>query len=226
MSVHCGQGNSGRFWVDQLALAYPPEPLNWVRSSRPQVCISLLFRSVEPNVTGSCVVLTTPCTKTSADVMGSTAHRCEFSRVSRNLSRNVFPSTHACCASRCVSMVEHYTSSLLTRPPSVLTPWTRMPLGLSLICICLVSPVALRSSALTPMQQLDPLCVTALVLSHLSRNLTTACFSVPCCPPIIWLRLPMLSTGVLSEEDHQCHRRPCARFLRASTLVGICRSAF
>ena len=24
-SVHCGQSNSGRFWVDQLALASPPD---------------------------------------------------------------------------------------------------------------------------------------------------------------------------------------------------------
>ena len=52
-------------------------------------------------------------------------------------------------------------------------PWSRMPFGLRLICIfCLVCPVAPRSSALTPMQQLDPLFVTALVLSPLKRHVS------------------------------------------------------
>ena len=46
----------------QVPLASPPETLKWMRFSRPQVCTSLLFRSVEPQVTGSCVVLAAPCT--------------------------------------------------------------------------------------------------------------------------------------------------------------------
>ena len=89
-SVHCGQGKSSMFWVDQLALAYPPEPLNWMRFSRPQVCTSLLSRSDEPKVTGSCVILTT-IYKPVPTSTGSTARRCGFPTFSRNLSRNVFP---------------------------------------------------------------------------------------------------------------------------------------
>ena len=131
-ATQAGSGSINSRW------RFPPEPLNWMRSSRPQVCTSLLFKSVESKVTGSCVVLTTPCTKPVPTPTGSTARRHGFPTISRNLSRNLFPSTHAYCTSRCASTAEPCTSSLLTRPLSVLTLWTRMPFGLSLICICLV----------------------------------------------------------------------------------------
>ena len=39
----------------------------------------------------------------------------------RNLSRHLFPSAHACCASRSARKAELYTSSRLTRPLSVHT---------------------------------------------------------------------------------------------------------
>ena len=69
--------------------------LTWMRFSRRQVCTSLLFRSVESKETGSRVVLTTPCAKPVLTPKGSTARRYGSSTVSRNLSRNLFPSTHA-----------------------------------------------------------------------------------------------------------------------------------
>ena len=106
-----------------------------------------LFGSAESKETGSRVGLASPCTKPVPTPMGPTARRYGCSTVSRSLSRNLFPSTHVCCASRCALMTELYTSSPLTRPQCVLTLWTRMLFGLSLICICLGCPVPLLSVA-------------------------------------------------------------------------------
>ena len=114
MSVHCGQRNSCKFWVDQLA----------------ELASLQLFRSVESKVTGLCVVLTTPCTKPVPTPTGSTARR------------KGLPQSHEICHGICTHQPTHTAHHVVhrwqnlahhpcSRALSVVTLF-----GLSLICIC------------------------------------------------------------------------------------------